>query len=447
MIYLLMKRNWMKILITEEQLRWLIYEGKGNVLYYYRTKISLIDILETNRIRASSSATKAEIKFSKKRLFFVSTTRIKEYVFGGKGCRIYLDAEKLKQRYKIVPVSYFGGRQKYKVEHEERILMDDPYLVASDYITRIDVLIENERSYDYGVEILKLSKKINIPVYFFDNRYFYQQGDEKKSIELDFDSVSFNNRIVKYRVSEDDLILFFSIFYISQSDLYWFKHIDKEELGMKLKYFYEYKTQYEEAFLEVLKYMQGNKEYLPLLSFLGKTIRKSGSNSIYEFINKEYSKLIEMVNGGNIINDINLYSKNIINYGDVPNIIKSYILKGSVGDLSLNEKHVKTLGSLEKVKDGSLVLRWLNKLVDLGSLKEVDEELTIWNCPQLKSLGNLERVGGSLLLGKCNALNDLGSLKEVGGKIIIKQTPKLEELLKSGELEKLYPQFKGKFEI
>ena len=77
----------MDLLITEAQLNGLINEGIGGYLYYYRSPASLLDILRTNRIRASvagffnSESAYWETKFNKGRLFFLSTTRNKLFRF------------------------------------------------------------------------------------------------------------------------------------------------------------------------------------------------------------------------------------------------------------------------------------------------------------------------------------------------------------------------------
>jgi hypothetical protein len=102
-----------------------------------------------------------------------------------------------------------------------------------------------------------------------------------------------------------------------------------------------------------------------------------------------------------------------------------------------------SLGNLRRV-GGSAILRDCTSLTSLGNLKEVGKLLTLEGCASLTNLGKIERVGNSLNLMDCTSLISLGKLERVGGKIFIHNTP-LADMYKSGELEKLYPQFKGKF--
>jgi hypothetical protein len=76
----------------------------------------------------------------------------------------------------------------------------------------------------------------------------------------------------------------------------------------------------------------------------------------------------------------------------------------------------------------------------------VGGDLDLTNCFSFKLFKKLLVVKGDLYVDGCKLLSDFGSLQDVGGKIHIGETP-LEEMYKSGELEKMYPQFKGKFVI
>jgi hypothetical protein len=454
----------LEILITEEQLSELLTEAIEDYLYYYRSPDSLVDILTTNKIKSSVvglgiSKSSKDTLFSKNRLFFLSTSRNKNFVFKNKACRIYLDKNKLKRKYKIVPFNYFYGSESRldSSEFEDRILMDEPYLVASSYIKRIDIF---GSIYDLG-HIIKLSQSYNIPIYFFNNFEQYRIGNEKYANKFLKNSSKIENDNKEiYKLNNENLKLFSSIFYFGDIKTPFLNNIDENYMKNKKDLFLYHPTAYYKDFIDLIDKVRSNPEYFEYLKFLAKKMRYYAAKDIKIFIKKIRSKLI----------------------------IKEYISNGSTGDLYLRASFLETLSPLEKV-DGNLDVMFSKDLKTFGTLKEagfvsaseseylitlgrlttvtfgvnlsnckslrdlgllesVGGYLDLRNCISLKSLGNLKEVKQSIYLNNCTSLKDFGNLKEVGdGEYIYLVGSGLEKEYRSGELQKKYPHLADKFKI
>jgi len=100
-------------------LKELLKEGKQvGVLYHFTDIYSLLNILKTNTLKASS-------KFEKEKLPTVSLTRDKLGDIGGVGgtgtktVRISIDGDKLSNKYKITPYNYYSNHPDFKQSEDE----------------------------------------------------------------------------------------------------------------------------------------------------------------------------------------------------------------------------------------------------------------------------------------------------------------------------------------
>jgi hypothetical protein len=114
-----------------------ITEGKQvGTLYHFTDLSSLLNILKTNTLKASS-------KFEKDKLPTVSLTRDKLGDIGGVGgtgtktVRISIDGNKLSNKYKITPYNYYSNYPDYKESEDE---MEE--IVQGDIKNIIDYIIE-----------------------------------------------------------------------------------------------------------------------------------------------------------------------------------------------------------------------------------------------------------------------------------------------------------------
>ena len=132
------------------------------------------------------------------------------------------------------------------------------------------------------------------------------------------------------------------------------------------------------------------------------------------------------------------------------------------GSLKLNDTQIESLANLEEV--GSSLYLSGSKIKSLGKLEKVGWDLVL-NYSSIESLGNLEYVGARLyLMG--TTIKSLGKLKHVGKdlfiqgslidsligldyvgrEIYIKGSPLAEKYLVY-QLNKMYPNFNGKFDL
>lgn len=171
----------------------IINEALSDILYHYTGISALKNILETDKFYGKLGYFfDRELKLSKKRIFYFSTTRSKSEIssdFSFLPVRIKLDGRKLSQRYKGAAIDYFGNPQgpstkspkpKHPPEFEDRIMLDEPYIEnASKYILSINIRYDDvlkdaaiEDSYLQKLEqkinkIIELCKQKNIPFAIF----------------------------------------------------------------------------------------------------------------------------------------------------------------------------------------------------------------------------------------------------------------------------------------
>ena len=164
-----------------------------------------------------------------------------------------------------------------------------------------------------------------------------------------------------------------------------------------------------------------------------------------------YEKLLNYKSGNLILPnyyfDIDVLPEHITEVDGYLNLANTSIqslgnLKEVKEHLDLSNTPITSLGNLEKV-GWSLFLK-NTPIESLGNLKEVGGYLYLYNTP-ITSLGNLKEVGMSLYLNY-TPIESLGNLKEVGIALVLSNTP-LAEKYSIEQLEKMYPQFKGKFKI
>ena len=97
------------------------------------------------------------------------------------------------------------------------------------------------------------------------------------------------------------------------------------------------------------------------------------------------------------------------------------------GDIDLSYSDITTLGGLVEV-DGNLNLFECENLKSLGELRSVGGNLILWNCKNLQSLGELISVGGWLDLSYNKKLKSLDKLRSVGGYLYLYFTPIAETM-------------------
>lgn len=196
------------IIISESSMK-LLSEAMTDVVYHYTSMDSLINIVKTNSMLLQSSiATRAD-NLNRKELYYLSTTRQRSsnfgysYKFRKGGARIEFDGEKLSNRYKSIPVDYWGetmGKQSYYTqpkdysakqhhtdyESEDRLLSKSPKIDnVYDYIKRIDIIYDPTDKRQNMMVYELLISRFNRKIYVYDNiNDFDKQTDNTKNEEI-----------------------------------------------------------------------------------------------------------------------------------------------------------------------------------------------------------------------------------------------------------------------
>jgi hypothetical protein len=139
----------------------IITEGKQVGILYHSTSIqNIFNIIEENKLNTYSNDLNNLIDFRTQRddnfMFhplagpiikdrekyppYISFTRNKNYKRSPKDTTLVIDGNKLSERYKIIPYSHFGGRE--KDEMEERVYRD--IINLNKYIIKVILPFENE---------------------------------------------------------------------------------------------------------------------------------------------------------------------------------------------------------------------------------------------------------------------------------------------------------------
>jgi hypothetical protein len=115
--------------------------------------------------------------------------------------------------------------------------------------------------------------------------------------------------------------------------------------------------------------------------------------------------------------------------------IQEYIKNGSKGDLDLNGSPIEILPDNLIEVDGDLNLYNCKNLKSLNNLKYVKGELDLFDCINLENTNNLERVSKSLILYNCKNLKSLNNLRYVGGSLYLSNCINLKELPNNLKIE------------
>ena len=130
----------------------LFLESKNplGILYHYTSLHNVVDIVESDKFLLTFASGANERLTKGKKMFYLSTTRTPvgqygyPYYKGNIQILIVLDSGKLSQKYKIVPIDYWGRQQFRKDEAEERVLSETDEIPASPYIKEIRIYIPEE---------------------------------------------------------------------------------------------------------------------------------------------------------------------------------------------------------------------------------------------------------------------------------------------------------------
>lgn len=202
------------------KLKELLTERLSPIVYHATELKNLSLILSRNLMVASPLFVRDdESRDNKVSYFFISTARsrtspfIQTLLSSGKTVGVLtLNGEKLNNTYKGKSVNYFLNRKNNELE--DRLFTDEQFIRnISEYIEQISILVVGNISKTL-LDVKKMCKEKNIPVYFYNNKNDLTTNNKAKSINIDNASLeqekedqSKNN--IKFPKNLDALIYFY----------------------------------------------------------------------------------------------------------------------------------------------------------------------------------------------------------------------------------------------
>jgi len=189
--------------VINEELN-LLSEGLSEILYHFTYVTSLLSMLKANKFATSSNlGSNADQWKDKGRFFFFSTQRTKGMSGYGShhgNVAIVLDGRKLNYSFKGQASDYWSWSTKmsdYKSlrdytqalrseENEDRIVTNKPYIDnANKYIIEIHVEINENQDKEQVIEVQKLCKGLNIPLFFYNDDQQFKLQNKAKAVPLE----------------------------------------------------------------------------------------------------------------------------------------------------------------------------------------------------------------------------------------------------------------------
>lgn len=174
----------------------IISEKLSNILYHATSISTVLNILKSDSFRLTPDlGTKADARFRKKdKIYYMSFARSKtgayHYPVGWQGALLFIDGDKLSQRYSGGPVDYWNDNT--KDEMEDRLYSKNGYIQnASEYIKEIHLYVEQDKEDYRTAKLIRWARQIyiegnrkNIPVYFYSDANAYNLLDKRNATDI-----------------------------------------------------------------------------------------------------------------------------------------------------------------------------------------------------------------------------------------------------------------------
>ena len=282
----------MKLIITESQYKRILKESLSDIAYHFTYKMYLIPILKNNEIMFSTAlGGVSDLKINRGKYNYLSTTRSKNSGFKRGNVKIVLDGRKLNQKYKSIPVDYWGVGPK-GLEQEDRLISDKISIPNfSKYIIAIHVIASSVYD-DEAQTIMKLCKEMNIPLFFYENEKDWL--NQKNSIVLkqidmkdyvyDFFNKDFNYDLASFIAYNNPYGHEKIVEYLKDDELIKeFEEVLKKRTYNNYKYSAPYFDDTVNIVQNFINNMRTNKNSKFLLSLLIKDMREHKVNNIKEY--------------------------------------------------------------------------------------------------------------------------------------------------------------------
>jgi len=175
----------------------LLQERASDILYHITTIRKLYSILSGNRFILTPATTEKDYTINKNKFYFLSASRnLKNSYFNNYLiddeisyretnilCILVLDGNKLGNKYKSIPVSYFKSR--INNEMEDRIILNNPEIPnARSYIKEIHIYGNTAiQTFNKFFKIVYKLRK-DIPLYYYNNINAFELLDKRRSIPI-----------------------------------------------------------------------------------------------------------------------------------------------------------------------------------------------------------------------------------------------------------------------
>ena len=333
-------REYVKQFLNENKV---ITEGASDILYHFTSKTNLINILKKNEFNLTFSiGDSPDFNVNRNKFFYFSTTRSKSSGFKKGNVKLVLDGRKLKNNYKLIPVDYWRLKSLKNSEQEDRIISDKPIIPnAINYI--LEIHMKDNTEIISNKEIYFISKKYNIPLFFYENeKDFLLQTNNKEinfnnknnSLEYDSETKNYENPYKFFDLAS--LIAFndnqnykkiIDILIDNEKELNDFNNTLKKETQDYFKigapYYYEFIFKYD-SLISNLRRGDENKYARSIINLLVQDLKKYKVNNLKDyllkkqFINKKTKKDFKQELINSLINEID---------NQIPNYLDKYLNK------------------------------------------------------------------------------------------------------------------------
>ena len=282
-----------------------ISESIATPILYHFTKIDRLDnILKNNTLNLTHNLGSKVDEYGNK-IYYMSFTRLKSTKSGygtkfinPNSVRITFDGTKLNNNYKFLPIYYYGLKRTLDImnrpntdETEDRLVSDKDIIPnANKYIKRIDVFVDSDGVFQ---SIIDNCKKLNIPIYFYDNLKDFEIGNTAKSIVPNI-----NNDIEKFFYHHNyDLIGLLSfnnptIIPILKDKIHDLDMVYVENYMNKLKTELKYDSTFDNIRIQIthaLNSLKNSPNSIDrfLIFEIGKEYKKLGAKSVGDYLTKK----------------------------------------------------------------------------------------------------------------------------------------------------------------
>lgn len=263
----------------------LLNEGISDIAYHFTNYSNLLDILKNNEfILSNALSSPREEVLNKGKFYFLSTTRSRKSGFSIGPVKLVLDAKKLSEKYKILPVKFFTNiRDSRGSEQEDRVISNSKIIPnATSYIKEIhmEALSSGTNYKKYMMKLISNIEIRDIPYFVYKYRAdFLDQTNSLKGKDL-ARLLPTQNMVDKNTVSDSNIPYSELLYKCFSRDIVGFSALLSINNANNLNSIKNYLRKHSE---DELKYKKMERKLHKTISDL-ETVRDENYNSFFYFI-------------------------------------------------------------------------------------------------------------------------------------------------------------------